>query len=227
MDSALIGAVGLLATPAVAVDLDVAIAPEADEAGTQVKAWHRQSGAAVATLATADGVVFELAWFPVAHWAEELGRVAMIPEHLRIGSSSAPRVDLPFELLDAATEAVRAGRTDLLPVLAAQVTGTLLRGADLVRILQALSGETRGRLRAMVARVDADIDADVEAGVDAGVDARRSETVTGVVSWTLLADGWRSLRTHERDGALWVDVRPVQPRDLAGDLAPALAEVER
>ena len=218
MDSALIGAVGLLATPTVAVDLDVAVRAEADEPGTQVKAWHRQSGTAVCTLATTDGVVFELAWFPVAQWAEELSRAAMIPEHLRLASSEAPRIDLPFELLDAAAEAVRTSRSDLLPVLAAQVTGTLVREPDLVRILQALSGEARGRLRAMVARVDADPHRPAR---------EASETVTGVVSWTLLADGWRALRTHERDGALWVDVRPVRPSDLAGDLAPALAEVER
>lgn len=221
MDAALVGAVGLLATPSVAVDLDVAVGAEADERGTQVKAWHRQSGSAVSTLATADGVVFELAWFPVAHWAEELGRAAMIPEHLRLSSSGAPRIDLPFELLDAAAEAVRTGRPDLLPVLAAQVTGTLMREPDLVRILQALSDEARGRLRAMVARVDADTNRPAREVREA------SEAVTGVVSWTLLADGWRSLRTHERDGALWVDVRPVRPNDLAGDLAPALAQVKR
>lgn len=221
IDAALVGAVGLLATPSIAVDLDVAVGAEADEPGTQVKAWHRQSRTAVSTLATADGVVFELAWFPVAQWAEELSRAAMIPEHLRLISSGAPRIDLPFELLDAAAEAVRTGRPDLLPVLATQVTGTLVREPALVRILQALSGEARGRLRAMVARVDADPHRPAHEVREA------SETVTGVVSWTLLADGWRSLRTHERDGALWVDIRPVRPHDLASDLAPALAEAER
>ena len=221
MDAALVGAVGLLATPSVAVDLNVAVGAGPDAPGTQVKAWHRQSGTAVSTLATTDGVVFELAWFPVAQWAEELSRAAMIPEHLGLASSGAPRIDLPFELLDAATEAVRTGRPDLLPVLAAQVTGTLVREPDLVRILQALVGEARGRLRAMVARVDPDSHRPAHAIRDA------SETVTGVVSWTLLADGWRSLHTHERDGALWVDVRPVRPNDLAGALAPTLAEVER
>ncbi len=212
VDPALLGAVGLLATPRVAVDLDVAVAAEGGEPGAQVKAWHRQAGEAVATLATSDGVVFELAWFAATHWSDELSRAAVLPESMTIRTSEVPRVDLPFELLDAAAEAIRIRRHDLLPVLARQVTGTLLRGPDLVRILQALSGEARGRLRALVARVDPDGDAP-------------RDSATGVVSWTLLGDGWRSLRTHERDGALWVDITPVRAGDLASDLGPALAEV--
>ena len=55
MEPGLSGAIGLLATPQLALDIDVAAL------GTQVKAWHRQADGAVATLATSDGVVFELA----------------------------------------------------------------------------------------------------------------------------------------------------------------------
>ncbi|MEZ5191857.1 MAG: hypothetical protein R2734_04710 [Nocardioides sp.] len=52
---ALAGAVGLLATPRVALDLDVVVR------GRQARAWHRQAGDAVAALAGADGVVFSWA----------------------------------------------------------------------------------------------------------------------------------------------------------------------
>ena len=76
VDEGLLGALGLLATPTVAVDLDVAAGP------VQVKSWHRQSGGAVAALSTQDGLVFELAWFPTWSWAAELARVAVIPEDL-------------------------------------------------------------------------------------------------------------------------------------------------
>ncbi len=44
LDPGLAGAVGLLATPDLAVDLDVVVE------GVQVKAWHRQSDVGVATL---------------------------------------------------------------------------------------------------------------------------------------------------------------------------------
>jgi hypothetical protein len=49
--------------------------------------------------------------------------------------------------------------------------------------------------------------------------------VVGVVSWVLLADGWRELRAHQADGARLVEVRRVQPADLSLTLGPVLAEV--
>src|SRR6266540_3650489 len=69
-----LGAIGLLAKASLAVDLDVTVD------GTRAKAWHRHTGSAVATLATADGLVFELAWFEPAQWAGELARGAAVPE---------------------------------------------------------------------------------------------------------------------------------------------------
>ena len=51
--------------------------------------------------------------------------------------------------------------------------------------------------------------------------------MVGVVSWVLVADGWRALTPHRADGAGRVDVRRVEPEDLAADLAPVLAEVTR
>jgi hypothetical protein len=48
--------------------------------------------------------------------------------------------------------------------------------------------------------------------------------VVGVLSWLLVADGWRALRPHD-DGRVAVD--RVGPDDLAADLAPVLAAVRR
>ena len=212
LDEGLAGAVGLLATPAVALDLDVA----AD--GTQVKAWHRQAGNAVASLATCDGIVFELAWFPTSAWPGELSRVAVLPEDLVLRESRVPSyVDLPYELADGAIEAGASGRTDLLHVLIAQHSGAVVDEAGRVlpdpevnRMLEALGAESQGRLRALVADVSSD-----------------SPTVVGVRSWVLLADGWRRLSTHQHNGRTRVVLRAIAAPALAADLAPVLSEVTR
>lgn len=210
IDEGLVGAVGLLATPEVAMDVDVAAG------GVQAKAWHRQAGGAVATLATSDGIVFELAWFPTALWPAELGRIAAIPEDLTLSASQVPAlVNLPYELVDAASEATRSSRSDLLNVLAAQhsgaahAEGSALSESDTTTVLAALSTEAQGRLRAMVAQVS------------------DTTAVVGVVSWVMLADGWHALRPREVDGVLRVDVNRVEPSDFAAELAPVLAEVTR
>ncbi len=211
LDRALAGAVGLLATPTFAVDLDVAVEQ------VQLKAWHRTSGTAVATLATSDGIVFELAWFPTSQWADELARVVALPQELQLRESAVPPyVDLPYELADAAVEAAASGRSDLLQVVAAQHDGATLDGdgrpfpsAEVPGILQALGTEAQGRMRALV--------------VDATV---QPTTVVGVRSWLLLADGWRTLHPHDDGGVARVGVRAVEPSELAADLAPVLAEVQ-
>lgn len=218
VDDGLAGAVGLLATPEVALDLDLAVE------GLRARAWHRQAGGAVATLATVDGLVFELAWFGVDQWPLELARVAVLPEDAATGRSSVPdRLDVPYELLDAAGEAVRSDRPDLLPVLLARHRGVLRDGSgrpldevEAAAALAALLHEPRGRLRALVADVSG-----------------TETTVVGVVSWVLLADAWRAVRPHgagarqgRHDGAEHrVDVVRVEPAGLAADLAPVLAEV--
>jgi hypothetical protein len=210
VEEGLVGAVGLLATPSVAVDLDIAAGP------VQVKSWHRQSGGAVAALSTQDGLVFELAWFPTWAWAAELARAAVVPEDLPLRDSVVPdRMTLPHDLADAAIEAARTHRTDLVPVLVDQHPGAVidadggqLTDADAVRVLTGLATEARGRLRALVA--------DVSGG----------ETSTvGVVAWTLVADGWRALRAHHDDDVVRLEVARVIPEDLAAELAPVLAEV--
>lgn len=210
VDRALAGAVGLLATPRLALDLEVAVG------AARARAWHRESGGAVATLASVDGVVFELAWFAGDQWAGELARVAVPPEDLTPRDSGVPPlVELPYDLVDAAVEARRSDRLDLLPVLAAQhagsvtdLSGGVLADADAARLLAALVTEPQGRLRALTGDVS-------------GPDL----STVGVVSWTLLADGWHALRP--RDGAARVEIRRVEPADLAAELAPVLAEVGR
>lgn len=205
------GALGLLATPDTALEVDVAVA------GVHLHAWHRRAGNAVATLATVDGLVFELAWFDVVGWNSELARVPVLPEEAATPRESAvpELLDMPYELLDAAVEAVAAGRSDLLPVLAEghRVTGAdgaVLRAAEVAAALGALAQEAYGRLRVMAA------------GVSGG-----AADVIGVVSWTLLADGWRALRPHHTGDGLRVTISPVEPGDLPGELAPVLAEVAR
>jgi hypothetical protein len=212
VDEGVRGAIGLLATPAVAVDLDVATGP------VQVRSWHRQSGGAVAALSTQDGLVFELAWFPTWAWAAELARAAVVPEDVTLGDSAVPdRVDLPHELADAAIEAARTHRADLVPVLVAQHDGVVtdgsgreLTGAETVAALTGLATEARGRLRALVADVSG-----------------AETTAVGVVAWTLLADGWRALRTRRHADGLRLEVARVIPEELATELAPVLAEVAR
>lgn len=207
LDPGVAGAIGLLAAPHIALDLDLRIGD------VQAKAWHRQDGPAVAALSTVDGIVFELAWFATEAWATELTRVAAPSEDVVLKASALPPyVDLPLELADAAAEAVRLGRGDLVAVLVARHSGAT-RGPDgvlsddaVTRLLVALSGEAQGRLRALVADV-------------AGAEV---DTV-GVVSWTLLADGWRALRPHHQDGVLRLEIRAVEPGDLAGVVAPVVA----
>ena len=212
LDAGLVGAIGLLATPAVALDLDVSAG------GGRVRAWHRQRAGAVATLATADGIAFELAWFATEGWSRELGRVAVVPPELTAGISSVPdRIDLPYALVDAAAEAARSSRSDLLSVLVTEHAaacvgddGVPLPGLEVVAALGSLVGECRGRLRALVADVTGE-----------------TASVVGVVSWVLLADGWRALRPRTVDGVERISAVRVGPADLAAELAPVLAEVVR
>ena len=207
-DPGLLGAVGLLATPRLALDLDVAAGP------TQVKAWHRQSGGAVASLSTCDGIVFEIAWFPVDQWTVELGRVTAVPEDLPLSASQVPPLlDVPYALADAVGEAIRSGRSDLVPVLITQAGGTVRVGDDVLgeaeasTALSAVHSESRGRLRILAAEVS---------------DGATSSV--GVISWVLLNDGWHSLTPRHDDGAR-VSVRRVEPDDLPTELAPVLAQV--
>jgi hypothetical protein len=207
-DPGIVGAVGLLATPRLALDIDVAAGD------TQVKAWHRHSGGAVASLSTCDGIVFELAWFPADQWTVELARVTAVPEDVPLGTSHVPaHLDVPYALADAIGEALRSGRSDLVPVLIGQADGDVLAdgeplgAAEAAAAVSAVHAESRGRLRILAAEV-----------------AERATTAVGVVSWVLLRDGWHSLTPRHDDGAR-VAVGRVDPDDLATELAPVLAQV--
>ncbi len=207
-DAGLVGAVGLLATPRLALDIDVAAG------ATQVKAWHRQHGGAVASLSTCDGIVFELAWFPVEQWTTELARVTAVPEDLPLSPSHVPALlDVPYALADSVGEALRSGRDDLVPVLVGQGDGAVLADghelgdAEAAAALAAVHSEGRGRLRILAAEV-----------------SERATEAVGVVSWVLLKDGWHSLTPHHDDGAR-VALARVDADDLATELAPVLAQV--
>jgi hypothetical protein len=207
-DPGIVGAVGLLVTPHLALDIDIAAG------ATQVKAWHRQSGDAVASLSTCDGIVFELAWFPVDQWTTELARVTEVPEDLPLTDSHVPaRLDVPYALADAVGEALRSGRSDLVPVLVGQAAGEVLGDgeplgeAEAAAAVSAVHSESRGRMRMLAAEV-----------------SERDTTAVGVVSWVLLKDGWHSLNPWHDDVAR-VAVSRVDPDDLATELAPVLAQV--
>ncbi|RYB90086.1 hypothetical protein EUA06_11820 [Nocardioides glacieisoli] len=207
-DPGLLGAVGLLATPRLALDLDVAAG------ATQVKAWHRQSGGAVASLSTCDGIVFEIAWFPVDQWTVELARVTTVPEDLPLTTSRVPALlDVPYALADSVGEAVRSHRSDLVPILMSQAVGEVradgevLTEAEATAAVSAVHAESRGRLRILAAEV-----------------AEGATSSVGVVSWVLLNDGWHSL-TPRHDDVARVSVAIVEPDDLATELAPVLAQV--
>lgn len=210
VDARLAGAIGLLATPELALDIDVSAR------GTQVKAWHREAANAVATLATCDGVVFELAWFAVDQWPAELARVAAIPEDVRLSTSALPdEIDLPFHLVDSVGEALRSGRSDLVPVLLERhgaglmgVGGSSLTSAEAATAIAGIHTEGQGRLRVLAARV-----------------ADEATRAVGLVSWVLLADGWHSLVPHQLEDESRLVIRRTNPDALATELAPVLAQV--
>ncbi len=210
-DPGLIGALGLIAAPDLALDLDITIE------GRRARAWHRQRGDAIAALATADGVAFELSWSRSDAWSDELRRAAALPGDLGCTDSAVPaHLDLPFEVLDAGAEAVRAGRTDLLAAIIGRHAGGAYddRGESLdatatTVAITALVTEARGRLRALVA--------------DVAHDAR----AVGVVSLTLLADGWHALTPRRVDDRSRVTISKVAAADLPTLLAPVLAEVNQ
>ena len=208
-DPGILGAVGLLATPTLALDIDVAVD------GTQVKAWHRHADGAVASLSTCDGIVFELAWFPVDRWTAELARITAVPADLPLTTSAVPTLlDLPYSLVDSIGEALRAGRTDLVPVLMSQAGGDVRADGEPMRetgastAATALHAESRGRLRILAAEV-----------------SEQTTTSVGVVSWVLLNDGWHSITPRHDDDGARVAVGRVDPGGLATELAPVLAQV--
>lgn len=209
LDPGLAGAIGLLATGDLVVEMDVSVG------ALRARSWHRQSGPAVATLSTMDGLVFELAWFGVDHWPRELARSAVLPQELPLEPSAVP-ADLcaPYDLVDAAGEALRTRRAELVDVLVAQRPDAVhaggqqmdpLRAADALR---AVHEETRGQLRVLTARV------------------RASEIPSvGVVSWLLLADGWHAVVPRTEGGETLAVLTATTAEELPGSLAVVVEAV--
>jgi hypothetical protein len=140
--------------------------------------------------------------------------VTAVPEDLSLAPSHVPALlDVPYALADAVGEALRSGRSDLVPVLVGQGDGVVsgdgaeLGQAEAAAALSAVHTESRGRLRILAAEV-----------------SERATASVGVVSWVLLKDGWHSLTPHHDDGAR-VAVARVDPDALATELAPVLAQV--
>jgi hypothetical protein len=212
LDAGVAGALGVLATPRVAVEIDVRIGE------VQAKSWQRAVAGAVSSLSTVDGIVFDLAWFDPRQWPLELARVAVLPEDVTAQTSQVPDLlDVPFDLLNAVGEALAHGRPELVPVLAAHHSGEVIDGdgrpladAEVVAILTAFFAEARGRLRLLATQV-----------------ADQPRVPVGVVSWVLLADRWRTLRPHRDDDQSRVEIRGVDAADLAAAAAPVLATVTR
>lgn len=207
LDPQLHAALGLLASPRHAVDLELSVP------GGSLVAWHRVRDGVVAALATADGVVFELSWLPLGDWTGELTRTVALPADLTLSESALPStLSAPYVVADAAAEAHAAVRPELMGGIVAGADvladGVPLDEAAAIATLTALHTECRGRLRVL------------------GTDVEASGAV-GVVAWTLLADGWHSLSTRSQHDTDTVVVTRVEPGALAGMLAPMLAEVAR
>ena len=130
-----------------------------------------------------------------------------IPEDVDLSESAVPaHVDLPFELVDATGEALRAGRSDLVPVLMSQHGEGIVDG-DAEPARRHGRRHRRGRRPHRGPRPPAGAGRQVS---DAAT------TVVGVVSWVLLADGWHALRPHHGGRRPTASsVRRVDPADLA------------
>ena len=211
VDDGLLGAVGLLATPRFALDLDVVAG------GVQAAGWHRQSGDAVA----------------VAVDRRRAGLRARLVPDLGLGRRAEPAS--PSSRGPAARglarpglrrPAARAGRRRrrggaLPPLRPAAGAGRPPPGPGHRRDRRP-AHRPRGRHRADRARQRGPGPACARWSPTCPAP---SATTVGVVAWTLVADGWRALRPHTVDDRLRVEVRRVIPEDLAAELAPVLAAV--
>ena len=196
--------------PGLALDIDVAAG------GTQVKAWHRQAGDAVASLSTCDGIVFELAWFPVDQWTTELARVggprgpagrraSHVPAHSTSPSPSPTRSArrcAPAAPTWSRCWWARPTATVLAPT--ARAAGR----AESTPCSRASHTEGRGRLRVLAAEVSGD---ETTVGRRRLVGAARRRLALPHAPQTTTAPACAVAR--------------VDPADLATELAPVLAQV--
>lgn len=204
------------ARPEAIVDLTLARTLPGGGVG-QLSAWHRLAGSRVTTVSSS-AAGCELAWFDARWWAPSLAALVAEPAGHVTASAGAttgpmPGLLVPLELLPALGEARRSGREDLVDELVARAPGPVSRDhpghvlpeADARAQLRLVGGGVSGRLRAVVA-------------------GPATRTI-GLVSWVLVADGWREL-TPVRSGTVpLVRLDPVPPEALAARVARLVMEV--
>lgn len=204
----------------------------------QLHAWHHARAEGVATLATVDALRFELGWVAPDGWRSELARAATVAQPDAPGPALADQrfpdeVVIGHDLLVAGLEAVQAGRLDVLAELCrlegdlVRVDGQPVAHAEVATLLGRLDSQTRGRLRATVGLLlDAGDHSDPDPTSDPTPGPRQAPPSTrGLVSWVLLADGWRALVPLTDSAEHLVVVRRVEPADLASAVADLLAEL--
>ena len=192
--------------PEVTCVVDVSVRRDTSSPGwVQVHSNQALRGDVVAAVTRA-GPRAEAALWPVEEWAARLAQIVDVPVPDAPDPPDA-EVEVPFDVLLGAGEALRTHRPDVLDELvrrAASRDPTRLH-EQLVRLHTAVVG----RLLAVV--------------VAGGADAARA----GWVSWLLFGDGWRSLTPVRRNGQPVVVLAPVGPADLGPQVAAHVARVRR
>lgn len=182
--------------PELRVDLDVAVGD------TRVHARHLFARGRV-TAFTTTGDHIEVVAYDDDLWQLELARtVTVTPPH----SDAVPpphTLELPFELLLGAGEALRLGRDDVL----AELMRRYGAGLDVDHVRRLHTGSL-GRMRTVVSGTGS-------------WGARRA----GWVSWSLFADGWRALTPFTSRGIAMVRVHRVEPLRLGVEVARLMTRV--
>ena len=218
----LAAALSVLDAPEALIQSDVAVRRR--QGSISLRAWYAVIGSQVAQLATADGLSYELVWYPVRHLATGLARAATVTLDDPSPEARTPdAVTLPYEFFLAALEAIRTSRPDLLDELITRLApgsvidadGTALAEARIKPLISRLESGTRGTLRALIT------------SKTGAADTSRRRTAGGLVSWILLDDGWRWLKPIGGHQDARVTIRPVDPADLGKVIAPILAQVVR
>lgn len=178
-----------------------------------LRAWHRLNGQRVTALAAA-GTIRELCWYDDDSWQRELARTIDVTPPDQASGPPLPQLTLPYEVLLASAESVESGRDELTIEFAHRGAGIAtgpegpLTAAALHTQLIRLHRGTVGRLLVTV-----------------GGRQRDGDLAAGWVSWTLFADGWRSLTPLLQGGERMVSVRRVDPLELGRQVARLVMEV--